>query len=749
LNAVQPTLDPPAVALNDPDLARLLARLAALQGRAVPAHRFGMSTAPNGVALEGLPRVDRAEEIWTSLFPECPPASRLTDPKRVDFPLLWIPINQAERPLLVRGGLASGALVAQSEDGSNQVLERSDQTRGVLLRLRVSSERRADTGDDSAGTTERVVGPRSAREWFAYAIRQRRRVFIEASVATTVYNLLALATSLYSLNVYDRVIPTQGWSTLWVLSIGAFLGVVFEFVMREIRAIMVDRACKEIDLELSGVFFGKALSIRMDRRPSTIGTFAAQIRQFETVRNTLTSTTLFLLADMPFALFFIGVIALIAGKVALVPLALVPVAILTGFAHRRRIQRLTVLQIEESNQRNGILIEAIDGIESIKAAQGEWKQLERWQSLNESLSTNELALRHATTQSAAAVQSVQQLTYIAMIAAGAVAIGAGELTMGGLIACSIISGRAMQPIAMMSNLISQWAQARTSLRSLDAIMALPSDGPDEFGARPLIPEQTSGELAIEDVRYVYGSRIDANLRRAGAEAVQGATDLVALNVPKLRIAAGERVAILGPVGSGKSTLIKVLSGLYRPQSGRVFLGGLDMALLAPEFVREHVGYLPQDVRLFQGTLRENLTIGLPSPSDEQILQAARLTGLEQAIAAHPKGLSLEISEGGRGLSGGQRQLVGLTRLLIAQPSVVLLDEPTASMDSDLERFVMGRLASHLRQDAVLVIVTHKAALLQHVSRILVVDRGRLALDGPRDAVLARLAAPASPPPPGA
>jgi ATP-binding cassette subfamily C protein LapB len=749
LNSVLPTLDPPAVALNDPVLARLLARLAALQGRAVPAHRFGMSTAPNGVALEGLPRVDRAEEIWTSLFPECPPAIRLTDPKRVDFPLLWIPTNEAERPLLVRGGLASGALVAQSEDGENQVLERRDQTRGVLLRLRVSSERGSDTGEDLTGTTEKVVGPRSAREWFAYAIRQRRRVFIEASVATTVYNLLALATSLYSLNVYDRVIPTQGWSTLWVLSIGAFLGVIFEFVMREIRAIMVDRACKEIDLELSGVFFGKALSIRMDRRPSTIGTFAAQIRQFETVRNTLTSTTLFFLADMPFALFFIGVIALIAGKVALVPLALVPVAVLTGFAHRRRIQRLTALQIEESNQRNGVLIEAIDGIESIKAAQGEWKQLERWQSLNESLSTNELALRHATTQSAAAVQSVQQLTYIAMIAAGAVAIGAGELTMGGLIACSIISGRAMQPIAMISNLIGQWAQAHTSLRSLDAIMALPSDGPDEVGARPLIPEQTNGELALEEVRYVYGSRVDANLRRAGAEAVQGATDLVALNVPKLRIAAGERVAILGPVGSGKSTLIKVLSGLYRPQSGRVFLGGLDMALLAPEFVREHVGYLPQDVRLFQGTLRENLTIGLPSPSDEQILQAARLTGLEQAIAAHPKGLSLEISEGGRGLSGGQRQLVGLTRLLIAQPSVVLLDEPTASMDSDLERFVMSRLASHLRPDAVLVIVTHKAALLQHVSRILVVDRGRLALDGPRDAVLSRLAAPASPPPTGA
>jgi ATP-binding cassette subfamily C protein LapB len=273
----------------------------------------------------------------------------------------------------------------------------------------------------------------------------------------------------------------------------------------------------------------------------------------------------------------------------------------------------------------------------------------------------------------------------------------------------------------------------------------------------LIPEKTNGELALDEVRYVYGSRVDASLRgtgaggpvETGASSGSSPSDLVALSVPKLRIAAGERVAIVGPVGSGKSTLIKVLSGLYRPQSGRVFLGGVDMALLAPEFVREHVGYLPQDVRLFQGTLRENLTIGLPSPSDEQVLQAARLTGLDQAIAAHPKGLALEISEGGRGLSGGQRQLVGLTRLLIAQPSVVLLDEPTASMDSDLERFVMGRLVSHLRQDAVLVIVTHKTALLQHVGRVLVVDRGRLVIDGPRDAVMSRLATPPSTSPSGA
>jgi NAD/NADP transhydrogenase alpha subunit/energy-coupling factor transporter ATP-binding protein EcfA2 len=308
-----------------------------------------------------------------------------------------------------------------------------------------------------------------------------------------------------------------------------------------------------------------------------------------------------------------------------------------------------------------------------------------------------------------------------IIAVGALAITDGKLSVGGLIACSIISGRALAPMAQIASMIVQWAQASAALKGLEAIMALPSD--QMPGDRPIIPETTSGELGIEKVRFTYHASVPS-----------------VLEVGALRIAPGERVAILGNVGSGKSTLVKVLSGLYRPQGGRVFLGGLDMTQIAPEFVREQVGYLAQDVRLFQGTLRDNITIGLPNPSDEQVLGAARLTGLLAAIEAHPKGLNLEIAEGGRGLSGGQRQLVGLTRMLIAQPRVLLLDEPTASMDAALENFVTDRLFQALPAETTIVVVTHKTALLKHVTRLIVMERGRVVLDGPRDQVLARIAA---------
>jgi ATP-binding cassette subfamily C protein LapB len=252
------------------------------------------------------------------------------------------------------------------------------------------------------------------------------------------------------------------------------------------------------------------------------------------------------------------------------------------------------------------------------------------------------------------------------------------------------------------------------------------------GDRPIIPESTTGELGIEKVRFTYHASVPS-----------------VLEVGALRMAPGERVAILGNVGSGKSTLVKVLSGLYRPQGGRVFLGGLDVTQIAPEFVREQVGYLAQDVRLFQGTLRDNITIGLPNPSDEQVLGAARLTGLLAAIEAHPKGLNLEIAEGGRGLSGGQRQLVGLTRMLIAQPRVLLLDEPTASMDAALENFVTDRLFQALPAETTIVVVTHKTALLKHVTRLIVMERGRVVLDGPRDQVLTRIAAGGAAPQQGA
>ena len=307
-----------------------------------------------------------------------------------------------------------------------------------------------------------------------------------------------------------------------------------------------------------------------------------------------------------------------------------------------------------------------------------------------------------------------------MVVMGAYEITEGRLTMGGLIACTIISGRALGPFAQIPSLIVQWKQAQIALKSLDGIMALPSDR--EETQRLVVPEVCHGHIKLDKVAFAYGP---------GQPSLQ---------VADMNIIPGERIAVVGAIGSGKSTLIKILSGLFKPQQGSMFIDDIDVTHLAPEFVREHIGYLPQDVRLYQGTLRENLTLGLPSPSDTQILKAAALTGLDKIIQQHPKGMELEISEGGRGLSGGQRQLVGLTRMLLQQPSIMLLDEPTASMDAQLEARVMQHLFQGISPKSALVVVTHKPALLTHIQRLIVLDQGRVVMDGPRDAVLAKLRA---------
>jgi len=705
--------------LADPVLAKALSRMAALLGRAVPAHRFGAVAQADGVEMHRLPRDERAVQIWSVLFPGAmgsPEDHRVEVPSLEDYPLLWIGSSPDAPPLVVRGGLSSGGWVVDAPEGEPGLLTPNQASAGQFLTLRFDDSE----GAGGAGEGDSEDLPTTAKGWFIRTILRRKRIFLEATVATIVVNIVGLATSFYTMNVYDRVIPSSSLSTLWVLSLGVLLGVVFEFVMKQTRASMVDRAFKSIDTELSDVFFGKALSIRMDARPHTVGTFAAQIRQFEVVRSAMTSTALFVAADAPFALIFVAVIWALAGSVALVPLLLLPLAIGLGLAFRPRINRLSMMNLIEGNQKNGLLIEAIDGIESIKSVQGEWKLSARWHQLSEKMAENELALRKITALSGNLTQFIQQLAYVGIIAVGAMAITDGKLSVGGLIACSIISGRALAPMAQIASMIVQWAQAAAALKGLEAIMALPSD--QMPGDRPIIPESTTGELAIEKVRFTYHASVPS-----------------VLEVGALRIAPGERVAILGNVGSGKSTLVKVLSGLYRPQGGRVFLGGLDVTQIAPEFVREQVGYLAQDVRLVQGTLRDNITIGLPNPSDEQVLGAARLTGLLAAIEAHPKGLNLEIAEGGRGLSGGQRQLVGLTRMLIAQPRVLLLDEPTASMDAALENFVTDRLFQALPAETTIAVVTHKTALLKHVTRLIVMERGRVVLDGPRDQVLARIA----------
>jgi len=700
---------------HDPELATLLTRLAALQGHAVPSYRFGMvDKTADGVDIATLERHLQALELWAAHFPSGLQHEVAADKlQRGQFPLLWIAENGREVRLL-RGLLSAGQCTTEDAQGQISEMDAQALARGRVLMLKPSTVMASRDQNDM---------PKTAGDWFVYAVRQYRSIFFDAILATLILSIVGLVGAMYSMQVYDRVVPSKGYSTLIVLTAGALLGVILELVLKQVRAHMIDRACKAIDQELSAVFFGKALTIRMDARPRTVGTFASQIRYFESVRNFLTSSTLFILADTPFALFFIIVIGIISVPVALVPVVFLPVSFLVGALMRKPIEELSALNMTESNRKNGLLIEAIDGIESIKASNAEWKLLDRWRHMTAVIGTGELKIKALTTLSSNTTQTLQQLIYIGMVLVGAYEITQGQLTMGGLIACTIISGRALGPFAQIPSLVVQWKQAQIALKSLDGIMALPNDRDDS--QRLVVPEVCHGQIKLDKVAFAYGP---------GQPSLQ---------IAELNIAPGERVAVVGSIGSGKSTLIKLLSGLYKPQQGTVSLDDIDMTQLAPEFVREHIGYLPQDVRLYQGTLRENLILGLPSPSDTQILKAAAMTGLDQVIKTHPKGLELEISEGGRGLSGGQRQLVGLTRMLLQQPRIMLLDEPTASMDGQLEARVMQHLFQQIAPSSSLVVVTHKPALLTHIQRLIVVDQGRIVMDGPRDQVLARLRMPAS------
>jgi ATP-binding cassette subfamily C protein LapB len=688
-------------------VAHVLARIAALQGVAVPVHRFAyVNETSDGVSLNDLYGEALIIALWQHRFDAGTVVQ--TDIMTVakgSFPLLWL-ADDDQTVLVVRGRYAKSWLVETAEGHQEERLFSSLEG-GKFYKLTT------DIDENELSAQNKM----SAKDWFAFAIRRHRSVFFEAVFGTFMLSVFGLMTAMYTMQVYDRVVPTQGFSTLWVLTIGVFMAIGFELLMKITRAKMVDRACKFIDTELSSVFFEKALDIRADKRPKTVGTFASQIRHFESVRSFMTSSTLFILADAPFALLFILVIYLLAGPVAYVPLAMIPVSLIVGLLIKNPIERYTSEHMEESNKKNGLLVEAIDGIESIKSSSAEWKMAARWKDLTQTIGVSELKSRLLSSISTSITQSIQQLTYVGIIAVGAYQIAEGNLTMGGLIACSIISGRALTPLTQIPNLIVQWKHAQISLGVLDTIMAMPSEHTEQ---RRVIPDKCQGVVEANKVLFAY---------EQNAPTIQ---------VEKLTVRPGDRVAILGSVGSGKSTLIKLLSGLYQPEEGKIFLDNVDMSHIATEYVREHVGYLPQEVRLFNGTLRENLVLGLPSMSDSQIIHAASLTGLDVAIRNHPMGLEIPISEGGKGLSGGQRQLVGLTRLLLARPQVLLLDEPTASMDAQLETKVMKHLFEEMPDDASIVVVTHKSGILPFVNRVVVMESGKVVVDGPRDKVIEAL-----------
>lgn len=551
------------------------------------------------------------------------------------------------------------------------------------------------------------------REFFS-----NKKLLVATIVGGAVINLTALAASLYTMQVYDRVVPTAATQTLLVLTIGVLVAVVYEFIGKRIRSRIYETMVDDVDQTLSHSIYRRFLDIRLDQLPQSVGSLASQMRGYETVRGFLSAATQHVMVDAPFVLLFVLVIFSIAGWLALIPLTFFLISLGVGLYYRKRVNELAQAANYATNYRTGLLVESVEGAETIKSGQGGWRMLSRWMATTNEARDYELKMRNISEHSQYLVASAQQLSYICIVASGALLISQGGLTMGGLIATSILSGRILTPVAAIPNVLVQAAHCKAALEGLEKLWSL--EGDHHGYSQPIVMENISGHYRFDNVEVEYNEN-------------------KALQVPSLNIEAGQKVAVLGPVGAGKTTLLRLLTGMHKPNQGSVFIDDVDLAQVSKPSLAENMAYVQQDGRLFSGTLRDNLVLGLLDPGDEAIFAAARATGLlVHVITPHPKGLDQPIFEGGTGLSGGQRQLVHLTRAFLRKPKIWLLDEPSASMDRRLEMQVIEALKSELKSTDTMVLVTHKVELLSLAERVIVVADHRIIMDGARDQVMQKL-----------
>ncbi len=560
-------------------------------------------------------------------------------------------------------------------------------------------------------------------EMFKKVAYEQKRLLIYAAAATFSINTLALATSLYTMQVYDRVVPTGAISTLVALTIGVFIAMFLEMIIKFSRSTLVDYATKKMDIEYSNDIFERFLHIRSDALPKSVGTLTGQLQSYNSVRAFITSAAMFILIDLPFSLIFMLAIFVIGGtQMGLIPIVFLFVSLLVGLIFRKKIEAASQSSSMASYKKMGLMVETVENSENIKATGAGFNILNNWNKLTHDSVDDDIRIRHYSDMSSYITAFLQQFSYISIVSFGAYLVAEeGTITMGALIAMTILSGRILQPIAQLPNHFVQWGKAKLAVKDLDNIYKLPSD--NEGVTRALSPYLDTTDLKCTDVTFGYSE------------------NSTVLTLANLNIKQGEKVAILGAIGSGKSTLLKILSGLYKPTTGMAYLNGIDMQLIKRDFLSNTISYLPQNTKLFSGTLRDNLVFGMIGISDEEIIEASKQTGLLALINALPKGLDTEVPEGGESVSGGQKQLIALTRMLISNKQILLLDEPTASIDEGTEKQIIAMLKNKLTSDQTMVVVTHKPIVLNMVNRIIVLTPKGIVMDGTKEEVLQRLAAP--------
>lgn len=554
--------------------------------------------------------------------------------------------------------------------------------------------------------------------WFWSIVLRDWKRYIDIMFASLIANILALATIIFSMQVYDRVVPSQSIPTLWVLAGGVLIAAIFEFVLRVARIYLSDIIGKRADLRISDRVFGHTLRIKNSERSKSTGTFISQIRELEGVRELVTSTTISAIADLPFFFLFLVIFWIIGGNLFWVMVLVVPLMIIPAILAQRPLAKLAREGMRESSIRNAILVESVQGIEDIKLLRAESRFQNQWNHMNEMSADISMKQRKIVGVMTAWTQKVQGLTYALVVLVGCFAVISGEMTTGALVACSILSSRMLAPIAQITGVLGRLQQAKVAKSSLDELMKKPVDQPDR--AHLIHRSVLLGDYQLNGTLFKY-NQDDAKPNLA---------------IAQLAIRAGEKIAILGRNGAGKSTLLQLLSGMQMPQQGNIYLDGLDLSLIDPADIRRDTGLLNQSAHLFYGTIRENLTLGAPLASDDDLIQALKMTGAWSFVQDKKEGLDHLVLEGGLGFSGGQRQALLLSRLLIRQPNIVLLDEPTASIDDVAEKQFIDHLMNWMGHRT-LIVATHRRAVLALVDRIIVMNEGKIVMDGPRDQILSQ------------
>jgi len=713
-DAVQPVGDP---------LADALLFLAAHHGRALSREAL----------LGGLPIDDGRLNV--ALFERAAQRAGLeTEPVKralIDIPALVLPA------------------VLVMRDGSCRVMLALDVRKRTVTTIDPSSGASAETAPVSAladgylgyAFFVRPVAATDARasaagdvpqpHWFWSVVSRFWANYSHVAIAGLLVNVLGLAAPLFIMSVYDRVIPNGAIASLVALSIGMVIAIVFEFVLRMVRSRIIDVTGKKIDVVLAANIFEHVLSVKMAQRPTSVGVLANQLREFDSVREFFTSGSVVSAIDLLFAVLFVGVLFIVAGPLAFIPLAMLPIMIVVGLVLQFPLDRAMRRLQAESAARHGVLVESLSGIETVRATGAEARMQRAWEQSVAATARSSEDVHFWSSLAMTSVGTAQQVTTLLMMVIGVFLILDGKLSVGALVAASMLAGRVLAPIAGIASVITRATQTFVAMRAINRIMSLERErSPSRTYVSRRIEE---GRIAFENVSFRYPNQQD-----------------LALDKISFKVAPGERIGIIGRIGSGKTTVGRMMVAFYEPRDGRVLIDNVDARQYDPADLRTGIGFVLQDTDLFFGKLRDNIALGKPNATDDEILAAARLAGVEAFAASHPLGYEMPIAEGGRSLSGGQKQAIGLARVLIRRPKILFMDEPTAHFDVRSEAEFLERLKKLADGNMTIIVSTHRLSLLSMVDRLLLFEKGRLVADGPRDKVIALLqggTAPAAAPAP--